>query len=302
MKLDIKNETNQLFSVILGVANDFGFQPTPENCIDPKTKCFVLNNSFPSERDCIKEVESFNDVLLKYEVEVIRPKNIEGLNQIFTRDVGFVIKNKFFKSNTISERKQEKDGINNCLKKINKSDIVEVPEDIRVEGGDVLVDNDFIFIGTSNVKDTKLKVSRTNEKSVDFIKEVFPNKSVVGLELYKDDNNPFDNILHLDCTMQPIGNGKIIIFKNGIRKDSDKELIKEIYGAENCIEISREEMYEGYSNIFSINSNTIVSDKTFVRLNNKLSNLGFKVEEVYYREVSKFGGLFRCSTLPLYRK
>jgi N-dimethylarginine dimethylaminohydrolase len=177
-----------------------------------------------------------------------------------------------------------------------------VPEDIRVEGGDVLVDNDFIFIGTSNVKDTKLKVSRTNEKSVDFIKEVFPNKSVVGLELYKDDNNPFDNILHLDCTMQPIGNGKIIIFKNGIRKDSDKELIKEIYGAENCIEISREEMYEGYSNIFSINSNTIVSDKTFVRLNNKLSNLGFKVEEVYYREVSKFGGLFRCSTLPLYRK
>jgi N-dimethylarginine dimethylaminohydrolase len=61
-------------------------------------------------------------------------------------------------------------------------------------------------------------------------------------------------------------------------------------------------MYEGYSNIFSINSNTIVSDKTFVRLNNKLSNLGFKVEEVYYREVSKFGGLFRCSTLPLYRK
>jgi N-dimethylarginine dimethylaminohydrolase len=302
MKLDIKNETNQLFSVILGVANDFGFQPTPENCIDPKTKHFVLNNSFPSERDCIKEVESFNDVLLKYEVEVIRPKNIEGLNQIFTRDVGFVIKNKFFKSNTISERKQEKDGINNCLKKINKSDIVEVPEDIRVEGGDVLVDNDFIFIGTSNVKDTKLKVSRTNEKSVDFIKEVFPNKSVVGLELYKDDNNPFDNILHLDCTMQPIGNGKIIIFKNGIRKDSDKELIKEIYGAENCIEISREEMYEGYSNIFSINSNTIVSDKTFVRLNNKLSNLGFKVEEVYYREVSKFGGLFRCSTLPLYRK
>jgi N-dimethylarginine dimethylaminohydrolase len=102
--------------------------------------------------------------------------------------------------------------------------------------------------------------------------------------------------------MQPIGNGKIIIFKNGIRKDSDKELIKEIYGAENCIEISREEMYEGYSNIFSINSNTIVSDKTFVRLNNKLSDLGFKVEEVYYREVSKFGGLFRCSTLPLYRK
>ena len=60
-------------------------------------------------------------------------------------------------------------------------------------------------------------------------------------------------------------------------------------------------MYEGCSNVFSINPNTIVSDKTFKRLNNKLEELDFKVEKMYYREVSKFGGLFRCSTLPLNR-
>ena len=60
-------------------------------------------------------------------------------------------------------------------------------------------------------------------------------------------------------------------------------------------------MYEGCSNVFSINSKTIVSDVTFKKLNKKLEKLDYIVEKVYYREVSKFGGLFRCSTLPLKR-
>ena len=46
---------------------------------------------------------------------------------------------------------------------------------------------------------------------------------------------------------------------------------------------------------------SIVSDSTFTRLNSILKSLNIKVEEVYYREISKFGGLFRCSTLPINR-
>ena len=34
----------------------------------------------------------------------------------------------------------------------------------------------------------------------------------------------------------------------------------------------------------------------------ELERLNFSVEKVNYREISKFGGLFRCSTLPLERK
>ena len=60
-------------------------------------------------------------------------------------------------------------------------------------------------------------------------------------------------------------------------------------------------MYEGCANIFSINKQTIVSDITFKKLNNKLEKLGFTLEKINYREISKFGGLFRCSTLPLER-
>ena len=49
----------------------------------------------------VLELESFVDVLQKHNVTVYRPKLINNYNQIFTRDVGFVIDNFFFKSNIL---------------------------------------------------------------------------------------------------------------------------------------------------------------------------------------------------------
>ena len=40
----------------------------------------------------------------------------------------------------------------------------------------------------------------------------------------------------------------------------------------------------------------------FTRVNNILKNRGFIVEEINFSKISKLGGLFRCSTLPLKRK
>ena len=56
-----------------------------------------------------------------------------------------------------------------------------------------------------------------------------------------------------------------------------------------------------YTNVFSINESTIISDHRFERLNDWLINNDFTVELVSYNEISKMGGLFRCSTLPLIR-
>ena len=302
LKLNITNESNSLQSVILGIANSFGSEPSLENCIDPKTKYFINKGNFPLESDCKSEIKKFNELLVKNGIKVLRPKNINGLNQIFTRDIGFVIENKFFISNTIQQRGKEKEGIKNYLNEISMNSLITIPEDIKVEGGDVIVHGEFIFIGISNKEDSNLKVSRTQIKAVEFIQDVFPEKRVIGLELFKSDDDPHNNILHLDCTMQPIGNNRVIIFKDGFRRTSDRKLLEEIFGKENCINRSRDEMFDGCSNIFSINENVIVSDKTFERLNDTLRGLGYVVEEVHYREISKFGGLFRCSTLPIYRK
>ncbi|PIV95755.1 MAG: amidinotransferase, partial [Flavobacteriaceae bacterium CG17_big_fil_post_rev_8_21_14_2_50_31_13] len=70
----------------------------------------------------------------------------------------------------------------------------------------------------------------------------------------------------------------------------------------NIFEITKQEMYDMNSNVFSISEEVIISEKNFVRLNSWLRNQGFKVEEVPYAEISKQEGLLRCSTLPLIRE
>ena len=45
-----------------------------------------------------------------------------------------------------------------------------------------------------------------------------------------------------------------------------------------------------------------VSEKRFTKVNQWLSGHGVTVEEINYKEISKQGGLLRCSTLPLIRE
>ena len=58
-----------------------------------------------------------------------------------------------------------------------------------------------------------------------------------------------------------------------------------------------------FPNVFSIAPDLVVSDEVFTRLNRHLTEeWGIKVEEISYREISKMGGLLRCSTMPLIRE
>tara|TARA_B100000401_G_scaffold140340_1_gene93193 strand:- start:438 stop:1340 length:903 start_codon:yes stop_codon:yes gene_type:complete len=300
MNLNVVNETNKLKKVVLGIANNLGEVPLPSDCIDPKTKHYLINGEYPLENNCIAEIENFNNILIDNGVTVIRPKPITDLNQIFTRDIAFVIDNIIFEANTIDARAEEKNGILDILNN-EKGSNIKIPKGIKIEGGDVIIHNNFIFIGYCNKKDENLKVSRTNKKAVDFIKEVFPNKDIIGLELVKNDNDPHNNILHLDCTMQPVGKNDIIIYEGGFRNKSDYSFIKEIF-KNTMIKVTSQDMFNGFPNIFSINNKKVVSDITFHKLNSILKEKGYTVVKTMYREISKFGGLFRCSTLPLERK
>ena len=41
MNFSVFNETNELKTVVLGIANSFGTIPNSDSCIDPKTKFFL---------------------------------------------------------------------------------------------------------------------------------------------------------------------------------------------------------------------------------------------------------------------
>ena len=302
MTVEVKNETNRLRAVILGTAQSNGATPTAEEAYDPKSLEHILKGTYPLEKDMVLEMEAFAQVLKKYEVEVYRPEIIKDCNQIFTRDIGFVIDSKFIKANILPERENEFQAIEYIVEQIPSSQYIVPPTEVHIEGGDVRPWNDHIFIGTYKGEDyTHYKTARTNMAGVNFIKELFPDKIVKEFDLVKSNKEPRDNALHLDCCFQPVGTNKGIIYKGGFRNEKDYEYLVELFGKENLFHIEREEMYHMFSNIFSISPNVVVSERNFVRLNQWLRDNGFVVEEIPYSEISKQEGLLRCSTLPLRR-
>jgi len=302
LELNIKNETSKLRAVVLGSAINNGPTPKVEEAYDPKSLEHILAGTYPIEKDMVDEMEAFASVLKKYNVTVYRPEMIENYNQIFTRDIGFVIDDVFVKSNILPDRERELDAIQYIIDQIDPKKVVRPPEEVHIEGGDVMLWDNYIFIGTYKGSDYKDYITaRTNMLGVQYIKDLFPNKIVKEFDLVKSKIEARDNALHLDCCFQPVGNDKGIIYKNGFREEADYLFLVNLFGKENLFHITRDEMYNMNSNVFSIDTNVVVSERNFTRLNNWLRENGFIVEEIPYAEIAKQEGLLRCSTLPLIR-
>jgi N-dimethylarginine dimethylaminohydrolase len=302
LQLNVKNETSRLRAVVLGTAENNGPTPEAHEAYDPKSLEHIIAGTYPVEADMQIEMEAINKVFQKYDVTVFRPEMVENYNQIFTRDIGFVIDDIFIKANILPDRERELDAIQYVLDRIDPAKVVRPPEEVHIEGGDVLLWDNHIFIGTYKGADYKDYITaRTNMLGVQYIKDLFPNKIVKEFDLVKSRTEARDNALHLDCCFQPIGQGKGIIHKEGFRDVADYNYLTDLFGESNLFHISRDEMYHMHSNVFSISPDVVISEKNFTRLNNWLRENGFTVEEVPYAEIAKQEGLLRCSTLPLIR-
>ena len=302
LKLNVNNETSRLLAVVLGTAKRNGSTPKFEECYDPKSRQNILANTYPIEIDMVNELNQLEDVLVRYDVQLFRPEVINDYNQIFSRDIGFVIDDFFIISNILPQRSKEILAIDKVINLIPKNKIIKLPEDCHIEGGDVILLNDYIFIGTYDGNDySNFKTARTNYKAIKFLKEKFTEKMIIPFDLIKSDFEPKKNALHLDCCLQPVGNGKLVTCPDAFLKRDQYEWLVNHFGKENILEISLNEMSEMNCNFFSIDTNVVVSEKSFTRLNSWLRSFNILVEEINYKEISKQGGLLRCSTLPLKR-
>ena len=303
LSLNINDETSRLKAVVLGTAESCGPIPLPEEAYDPKSLEHILAGTYPKEKDMIREMDAFSTVLKKYDVQVFRPEVLKDCNQIFSRDIAFVIEDKLIEANILPEREQEFEAILHVLDAIAPENILVPPADVHVEGGDVMPWNDYIFVGTYTGEDyADYITARTNQKAVDYLRQQFPNKKVKSFELRKSNTNAKENALHLDCCFQPIGKNKAILHKNGFLIEEEYQWLVDFFGKENIFEITSDEMYQMFSNVFSISPEVVVSEQSFTRLNNWLRDQGFTVEEIPYAEIGKQEGLLRCSTLPLIRE
>lgn len=302
LNLNIQNETSRLRAVVLGSVKNNGPVPKLEDCYDPKSAEHVAAGTYPKIEDMVLEMEAVAKVFEKYHVKVFRPNQIENYNQIFTRDIAFVIEDKFIKANILPDRAQEIDAIQYVIDQIAPENIVTLPEEAHLEGGDVMPWNEYIFVGAYSGEDySDYITARTNTDAVIALQELFPNKMVKSFELRKSNIDAKNNALHLDCCFQPIGTDKAIIHRNGFLIEKEYQFLIDLFGKENVFEITSEEMYNMNSNVFSISEKVIISEQKFTRLNTWLREQGFIVEEVPYAEIAKQEGLLRCSTLPLIR-
>ncbi|PHQ29505.1 dimethylarginine dimethylaminohydrolase family protein [Leeuwenhoekiella nanhaiensis] len=303
IKLNVNDETSRLRSVLLGTARSNGGVPALDEAYDPKSMLHIKQKTYPKEEDMVREIEAVEAVFNKYGVQVFRPKIIENYNQIFARDIGFVIDNVFIKANILPDREQELDAIQHVLSQIDPEKIIRFPEEAHIEGGDVMPHGDYIFVGTYRGKDyPDYIIARTNMKAVEYLQKAFPNKKVVSFNLRKSNTNAYENALHLDCCFQPVGDKYAIIHKNGFLVEEEYQWLVDHFGTEHVFEITAEEMFNMNSNIFSIAPDVVISERNFTRLNEWLRSKGITVEEVPYAEISKQEGLLRCSTLPLVRE
>ena len=217
----VKDETSKLKSVIIGIAKSSGGIPNLKDLYDPKSIENLISGNYPLEKDMINELENFSNLLIKHGVHVYRPDLIKDCNQIFVRDIGFVIDNFFFKSNILPNRAKEFKGVESILNDFSNK-VISLPEDVHIEGGDLLYHDNYIFVGFYNKKDyPKLITARTNSNALEYLRDFFPNKIVKGLQLNKSLNNPFENILHLDCCLQIVGKDKAIIYPEAFTNQED---------------------------------------------------------------------------------
>ncbi len=303
IQLNIQDESSRLKAVVLGDASSNGPAPTIDKAYDPKSKEHILAGTYPTNENMLLEMEAFKQVLEKHDVKVYRPETLENYNQIFSRDIAFVIDDCIVLSNILPEREREIEAIQYILDKVDEENIIIPPEEVHVEGGDVMVWNEFLFVGTYTGLDyPDYKTARTNEHAVKFLEKTFPNKIVKSFELRKSNENARENALHLDCCFQPLGKDLAILHPNGFLVEEEYQWLHDYFGAGNVFIIDKEEMYHMNSNIFSIAPDVVVSERNFTRLNAWMRSKGITVEEIPYAEIAKQEGLLRCSTLPLYRE
>lgn len=298
---EIQNEYGRLDTVVVGLAMRMGGVPKLEECYDARSFEAVKLGVFPEEKDCMLQLKGLIAILESNGVKVLRPSLIHSLNQVFARDIAFVIEDQYIIPNVIADRSEERGAMAEIEETIPSGNIIMMPSGCYAEGGDIIVDNDYVLVGVSDDHTfEKYKTARTNYRGMDYLADEFPAKEFKGFELHKDDHDPLKGSLHLDCAFQPIGGGALIaphLFKN----ESDVQWLVERYGTSNVYRCTPEEAYFLATNVFSFSPKDVIVSAKCAAMQGWLKERGLNVHSVVYDEIVKMGGLLRCTTMPLKR-
>ncbi|WP_221565360.1 dimethylarginine dimethylaminohydrolase family protein [Alkalihalobacillus sp. TS-13] len=212
---------------------------------------------------------------------ILLPYHEKFPEQVFTRDIGFTLGQTVFISKMGSDVRKGEVGIVKQWLDDEEMSYFNLSEE-KIEGGDVIIDQDTIYIGLSY---------RTDQKAVDHLQSILTTCKVMGI--------PFnEKYLHLDCVFNVVSPEVALVFPPALDK-KELELFSSRY---ELIEVSEEEQFTLGTNVLSIGHKKIISLPINTEVNAQLRQKGFEVIEVDISEIIKSGGSFRCCTLPILRE
>ncbi len=180
----VEDETAPLACVLLGTAAGFGLPPAVSHTYDPMSRESLQKGIYPSRNDLAYELAQLKKCFERYGVTVLSPPVLPGTNQVFVRDAAFVIEDKFVRANIIPARSRELDALRGLIPQIEPGDYIVPPATVHIEGGDVILWNDHLFVGAYTGPDyAALSTARTNAAAPYFLRECFPNKTLKAFGL-----------------------------------------------------------------------------------------------------------------------
>jgi len=285
-------------------ADEGRFLADDVNKVDESTFGKDFRVAFPEDQKRWEvERENLKMVLEQYGVEVLRPRLLEdaekqdfdnGYSNFFVRDPFFTIGEQLIEgSMRLKHRRKEVFPVRDILIANSQAGYyVATPQPSAVdktvgpflEGGDVLVLGQKIFVGSSGLASDMLGYEWLRGYLAHF-----------GYDVEFVPLHP--NILHLDCALSLVNKDLIIVCEDALLEGIPTTL-------QHCdkVNVSLDDAAHLATNGLPINETTYIMDPEFAWIGDELIKHGIKIEYIDFAISRSLGGSFRCSTQPLLRK
>ena len=280
------NEYSQLLTVCLRLPGAISYDPTQRqsSVLERQKKHYDF---LPYDPQIVRtQLIKLADILVENDISVIMIDNTCNYPaQHFPRDTGFVIGDTLFLSQLKSAIRQ---GETVALVSLfgNRED-VHVLNSGTIEGGDVMLDKDIVYVGLSQ------ETSHSGVKSL----ERALKKRNIDTEIIPI-NFSHGGVLHLDTVFNIVAPQTALIQLSAFNNSA----IKRLEARFDLIPVSEIESRNMEVNTLSINPHTVLVRQESPRIAAQLKQRNMTVLFTDFSEVCKMPGSFRCCSLPLQRK
>ncbi len=199
--------------------------------------------------------------------------------QIFIRDIGAVIGDRFIVFSPRLEREAEVKAMRDFAEKVD-AHVLQVNRGL-LEGGDLLLDGEVMYVGLGGA---------TNQEGLEWLRKRFSHDLNIVPIVFSPQYG------HLDMVFNIIGRGALV-YAPALSRDT----LREVSSRHDVEEVTPIEQLALGTNVLALSPRTVVSDQRQRRINALLRKQGYSVVELGCRETSKMRGLFRCMCCPLER-